>query len=136
MTRTVFADSGYWIALLNPRDDLHLKAKEVSESLGHARVVTSEMVLAELLGALRKPGLREIAAETAAKLMTNPNADVIPQTSVLFRQALTKYRAHRDKEWSLTDCASFLVMEQKGIREALAHDHHFEQAGFQALLRA
>ena len=40
-----------------------------------------------------------------------------------------------DKEWSLTDCASFLVMQGKGIQDALTHDHHFEQMGFRALLR-
>ena len=40
-----------------------------------------------------------------------------------------------DQHWSLTDCASFIVMEERGISEALAYDRDFEQAGFTALLR-
>ncbi len=40
-----------------------------------------------------------------------------------------------DQEWSLTDCISFIVMQQRGISPALTYDHHFEQAGFEALLR-
>jgi predicted nucleic acid-binding protein len=44
------------------------------------------------------------------------------------------YRNRADKNWSLTDCISFVVMKRKGITEALTGDHHFEQAGFKALL--
>lgn len=64
-----------------------------------------------------------------------PNVEVIPQTSELFHQALSLYRQRPDQAWSLTDCASFCLMQQRNILEALAHDKHFEQAGFIALLR-
>jgi len=69
------------------------------------------------------------------KLVGDPNATVIPQTSIQFREALSFYRQHKDKAWSLTDCASFITMREAGLTEALTHDHHFEQAGFKALLR-
>ena len=49
--------------------------------------------------------------------------------------AFELYSFRQDQSWSLTDCASFLVMEERGITEALAHDRDFEQAGFTALLR-
>lgn len=45
------------------------------------------------------------------------------------------YRERTDKSWSLTDCMSFLIMRKRHIKTALAHDRHFEQAGFTALLR-
>jgi len=52
----------------------------------------------------------------------------------LVQRALRLYDERPDKEWSLTDCLSFLVMERQRIRDALTTDHHFEQAGFRVLL--
>ena len=95
------------------------------------------MVLAEVLAfyADKGPLLRQAAADTASQLCNNPNVTVVPQTSLQFRAALDLYRARSDKEWSLVDCASVLIMQSENIAEALTHDHHFEQAGFKALLR-
>jgi uncharacterized protein len=60
---------------------------------------------------------------------------VVPQTSEQFTKALERYEQSPDKNWSLTDCASFQIMETERISAALTHDHHFVQAGFEALLR-
>jgi uncharacterized protein len=135
--KRVFADTGYWVALLNPSDDLNAKAMEVSSRLGAVRIYTTEMVLVEVANMLGKAGehFRALVQQTIVSLRQNANVTIEPQTSTLFREALDFYAAHRDKNWSLTDCASFLVMKEEGITEALAHDHHFEQAGFRALLR-
>ena len=135
--RTVFADSGYWIALLDPSDGLHERAETVARQLTPFRLVTTEMVLAEVLtlATIRGEHIRALAAERVKGWITDPRVDVVPQTSDLFRAALDLYACRLDKEWSLTDCASFVLMEQMNIREALAHDHNFEQAGFIALLR-
>jgi len=48
---------------------------------------------------------------------------------------MAQFRQRRDKGWSLTDCISFLAMQRHGLAEALTADHHFEQAGFNILLR-
>lgn len=135
--RSVFADASYWIALLNPRDTLHERAAMASASLGQARLVTSEMVLTELLNdfGMRNAGLRRIAMQAIQPLRDDRRVAIIPQTSALFHQALGLYAAREDKAWSLTDCASFRIMEGLGITDALTHDRHFEQAGFRALLR-
>jgi predicted nucleic acid-binding protein len=133
--KTVFADTGYWAALLNPKDQLHAKAGEVSSGLGRVRILTTEMVLDELLAALSKVPLRPYAIRGVEAIRSNPNVEVVPQTSLQFVSALDSYRSVSDKEWSLTDCASFVLMRERGLTEALAHDHHFEQAGFIALLR-
>lgn len=135
--RTVFADANYWIGLFNPNDELHSAAIGASKALGRARIVTSEMVLAEVLNGLAKfPALRLRTAEAVDKIMADPNTEVERQTSLLFREALALYRQHQDKEWGLTDCASFVIMRRRGLREALTFDHHFEQAQFVALMRA
>jgi hypothetical protein len=63
------------------------------------------------------------------------NYEIVPATGELFDAGLQLHAGRSDKEWSLTDCISFLIMEQRGLKRALTHDHHFEQAGFIALLR-
>ena len=62
--KTVFADS-YWVALLNLYDELHNKATELSKSLNPVHIVTSEMVLTEVLNDFSKRGdyLRQVATE-------------------------------------------------------------------------
>jgi predicted nucleic acid-binding protein len=75
------------------------------------------------------------AAELARAILDNPDIDVIPQTPELFCDALALYRDRTDKSWSLTDCASFPIMERRQIADALTHDRHFEQRGYRVLLR-
>ncbi len=135
--KQVFADTSYWIAMLNPRDQLHEKAVAVSEEISVARVVTSEMVLTELLNALSESGaqLRRLVARKANALSRNRNVFVVPQTPEQFSNAMKRYEQAADKSWSLTDCASFQIMEEKQIEAALTHDRHFAQAGFDTLLR-
>lgn len=135
--RTVFADTSYWIATLNPKDDLHQRAKQLSMDINSFFIVTSEMVLTELLNCLAKRGerLRNAAVDLTEQLQIVPNCEVVPQTSILFRAAVQRYKSRLDKGWGLTDCASFLIMEKQNILEALTYDGHFEQAGFTALLR-
>ncbi len=133
--KVVFADTGYWEAVLNPNDKLHDRARAASVALGKVRMVTTEMVLSELLAALSKLPVRPFAISGVDRIRANPNVEVVPQTSLQFAHAYELYRRRMDKEWSLTDCASFEVMQSRGIAEALAHDVHFEQAGFKALLR-
>jgi len=67
-------------------------------------------------------------------LRTDPDTVIVPPSPRLFEQGIDRYNGRSDKEWSLTDCISFVVMEQHDIEEALTGDHHFEQAGFRALL--
>jgi predicted nucleic acid-binding protein len=134
--RTVFADANYWIGLFNPNDQLHDAAMAASGTLTRTRLVTSEMVLVEVLNGLAEyPALRAKVALAVDAIMADPNTEVVPQSALLFRDALAHFRQHLDKEWGLTDCSSFVIMRQRGLHEALTHDHHFEQAGYVALLR-
>ena len=135
--RTLFADSGYWIALLYSRDQLHGRAREVAAGLGTVSIVTTQMALAEVLNHLAGEGerLRNLAVRMARELEVRPEVEIVPQTDSQFKAAVERYAARSDQRWSLTDCSSFLVMEDRGITEALAYDRDFEQAGFVALLR-
>lgn len=59
----------------------------------------------------------------------------MPANVEIFERGVELYHSRLDKQWSLTDCISFVVMSEEGIAEALTGDHHFEQAGFVALLK-
>lgn len=135
--KTVFADASFWIALVNPKDSLHRKARALEPKLGFVRFVTSEMVLTELLDGVAKGGeaLRRAALALVKGLRRRPNVVIVPQTSEQFQAAMELYAARPDKAWGLTDCASFHLMATWGITEALTHDQHFTQAGFLPLLR-
>ena len=137
MIQQVFADAGYWIGLFSVRDHLHRKAVATSQQFNQNQITTSEMVLAEVLNNFSDSGayLRNAAARAIASLRSSHEVLIVPQTSELFARAFERYRATRDKGWSLTDCASFIIMEGNGLTVALTHDQHFIQAGFQALLR-
>jgi uncharacterized protein len=135
--RTLFVDAVYWIALLNPRDALHQRAVAFSRSLNRTLLVTTEMVLTELLNAFAERGtvFRRAATQLVQRLRQDANIRIVPQTSAQFDDALELYRSRQDKEWSHTDCASIRVMERENITEALTYDQHFEQAGYKAVLR-
>ena len=133
----VFADTGYWIAVLLPGDRLHDRATVMAAAYDEATVATTQMVLTEVLNHVSGMGIRTKLAATRLleDLGSNPNVEVVPQTDRQFRAAVERYADRGDQRWSLTDCASFLLMEERGIAEALAYDRDFEQAGFVALLR-
>ncbi len=133
----LFADSGYWIALIDNRDQLHSRARAASARLYDFELVTTQMALVETLASQAGSGERARLAATrlVERLVQSPQVEIIPQTDAQFQAAFERYAARPDQRWSLTDCASFIVMEERGISEALAYDRDFEQAGFTALLR-
>lgn len=135
--RLVFADSSYWIALVNPDDDLHEKACQLSAEVNDAAIVTSEMVLTEVVNHHSRPrmSLRRAAIRVVESIRDGSKCHVVPQTSAQFSDALRFFKQREDKQWSLTDCASILIMQEEGIQEVLTYDSHFTQAGFTALLR-
>lgn len=131
---SVFADASYYVALLSPRDQHHADAVRISGQLRHPIVVT-ELVLVEVSNALASTESRGHAAALWKHLQQDPSVTVVPTTTTLIAQGLDLYARRPDKEWSLTDCVSFVVMQQQGLSQALTADHHFEQAGFTPLLR-
>lgn len=133
----IFVDTDFLVALLSKKDQLHKTAFDLASNPEYISRITTQMVLTEFLTTFGSQGMffREKAVQYVDSIIEHPNYEVIPQTSSLFNKALNKYKNRLDKDWSLTDCASFVVMESQGITKALTHDHHFSQAGFSALMR-
>jgi predicted nucleic acid-binding protein len=134
----IFADSCYWIALLHRNDQLHATARAAQQRLKNSHVVTTDEVLGEVLNYFGGRGaqMRAAAVEVVESLRSDSRLTVVEQSRATFDGGLSRYKSHADKEWSVVDCVSFELMARDGISEALTDDHHFEQAGFNALLRS
>jgi predicted nucleic acid-binding protein len=134
--KRVFADTQYWLALIDPRDQWHGRAAEVSAALGPVSLTTTDDVLAEFLAGTAKagPGLRRRAAAHVRAMWDRPDVEVVPQSRTLFESGLDLYEARHDKQYSLIDCISMQTMRSLGLTDVLTHDHHFEQEGFTILL--
>ena len=132
----IFADTGYFIAILSNHDQYRERALRATESTRGAQLVTTEMVLVELFAAVSRHGTQTRAEVSAflEQLRNDPNVTIIPQTPEQFAAAAQLYSQRLDHRYSLTDCASFLVMEERGISHALTFDIDFQTAGFSTTL--
>ena len=130
----VFGDTVHFIALLSTGDRWQDRAVAISrESPGP--LITTEWVLTEVGDAFSHPVARRKFIRLLQILREQPDVEIVRSTSDLFQRGTELFSARPDKEWSLTDCISFVVMNERGITDALTSDHHFEQAGFQILLK-
>lgn len=128
----VFADSYYFLALLNPKDAGHDEAVKVGKL--SSGLVTTQWVLAEVGDALAAPNDRHRFTALLDQLKADPSATIIPASESDFERGVDLFRQRPDKHWTLTDCLSFVVMQELGITQALTADRHFRQAGFETLL--
>jgi uncharacterized protein len=98
-------------------------------------LVTTEWILTEFGDAYSDPKDRPDFVALCRGLTKNPRVKIVPAGTQLFQRGVDLFEKRPDKNWSLTDCISFVVMQDEGIRDALTGDHDFEQAGFVALLK-
>lgn len=134
--KEVFADTFFWIALANPLDQWHAKAKDARRTNANARIITTDEVLVEFLNffAERGAALRTTAVKLARSIRSNPNVTVMPQTRDSFTRGFQLYEARADKGYSMTDCISMETMRDRNLTEILTHDNHFAQEGFALLI--
>ena len=130
----IFADTFYFLALLSPSDKASQRARTITAEQ-RSTLVTTAWVLTELANALCKREARVGFLDTLRALRSDPTATIVAPEQRWFDAGLELYAARPDKDWSLTDCISFVVMRDRGIAGALTGDRHFEQAGFRALLK-
>ena len=132
--RIVFADTSFYVAALNPRDVNHTRAEAFGRGFrGH--VVTTEYVLLEVATFFCEGAHRPVFLGLLQTLQHDPEVTIVPASADPWNRGVALFAARPDKDWSLTDCISFGVMQERGITDALTADHHFEQAGFVVLLK-
>lgn len=134
--RQVFADTFYWVALVNPGDDWYVKVLNVSQALGKVQIVTTDEVLTESLTFYAESGKyqRQRIVNFVNNILQSPQTVVVEQSRKSFLAGFSLYQHRPDKGYSLTDCISMQTMREFGITEVLTHDHHFAQEGFVVLL--
>ena len=132
--KTIFADTSFHIAVVSPRDGSHSRAIEFADGYSEG-IITTEQVLTEAGNWFARTGDRELFLDLIESVRADLRTTVIWSERIAFEAGLRLYEERRDKDWSLTDCISFVVMKERGLTEALTADHHFEQAGFTALLK-
>lgn len=132
----LFLDTAYIYALFNNRDQWHPRALEWQMKLDAEQrpLLTTEFVCIEIANGLASLKFRQAAAHIIRSLQETALVRIIPASAELFQQALSLYEQRPDKDWGMTDCASFVVMAENNLTDALTTDEHFRQAGFKALL--
>jgi hypothetical protein len=132
----VFLDTSYVIALSSLSDQYHQQAVKVAYQLekNKTRLITTQAVILEIGNALAKQRYRNAAIELISSLEADPNVEIITLSEDLYKRAFQLYKDRLDKEWGLTDCISFIIMQDRGLIKVLTADEHFQQAGFRTLL--
>lgn len=132
--KSTFVDSFCFIAVLNRNDAAHGRALDAIRQI-KGRLVTTEFVLLEVADAFANPIDRPAFLQLMEELTHDPSVVVEPASTELLHAGLELFRRRPDKDWPLTDCISFVIMDRHNITEALAGDHHFQQAGYSILLK-
>jgi predicted nucleic acid-binding protein len=133
----VFLDTSFAIALSSVSDQNYIRAVQLANQIeaNKIRLVTTQGILLEIGNALSKQRYRAAAIQLLESLETDPSVEVVLLTNRLYKLSFNLFKQREDKEWGLVDCISFIVMQDRGITDALTADIHFQQAGFRALLR-
>jgi uncharacterized protein len=131
--KRVFVDTVYYLALTNPRDQYAADAIRFTADFSGA-FVASAWVLAEVANSLTRGTDRSLFLELYRSLADDRRIMIVPPNQELFDEGIHLFAERPDKEWSLTDCISFIIMREYDLTDALTADHHFEQAGFRILL--
>ncbi len=133
--KRVFGDASHFVALLSERDRWHARAVTLNRQ-PPGPLVTTEWILTEVGDAFSLPPTRPKFLRLVQLLRQQPDAEIVPASTDLFQRGMELFAERPDKEWSLTDCISLVVMRDRAITDALSNDHHFEQAGFRILLKS
>lgn len=138
MRSSVFLDTNGWIALLNASEALHAEALDLWLDLANrgSRFILTDWVIAETGNGLARTRKKNQFAGVVRQMIEAPSVELIVVDRDLIVRALSMYVQYADKTWGLVDCASFIVMQERGITEAFTSDRDFEQAGFRSLLGA
>lgn len=134
--KRLFVDTSGWLAIVNSGDALYAVASKIYRQRFVAgwHFTTHSGVMLEVGNSMSAVRSRKLAVQLKETLGTSARMNVVPVTEELYEAGWQFYAARPDKDWSIVDCISFVLMQERGLTEAFTADHHFEQAGFIKLL--
>lgn len=135
MTNIYFLDTSYILSLEIQNDSAHQRVLQNWATLAISNVflVTTTYVFDQVVTFFNSRNLHYKAVEVGNRLLESPDLELIQIYQTLFDRGWQYFQKHKDKSYSLTDCLSFIVMQEREIVTALTLDNHFSQAGFQIL---
>jgi hypothetical protein len=135
MKKTYFLDTSYILSLEIKNDSAHQQVLQNWASLAmfSTFLVTTTYVFDEVVTFFNSRNLHYKAVEIGNRLLESKDIELLEIEGTLFNQGWQYFQKHKDKSYSLTDCLSFIVMQEREIVTALTLDNHFRQAGFQIL---
>ncbi len=133
----VFLDTSFVVALAVRTDENHARVLRTSQVLrpSRTRMITTQAILLEISNAFANQPFRKAEITIQENLAAGPHVSILPVTETILRRAWSLFAERKDREWGVTDCLSFVAMHDLGLTVGLTADHHFEQAGFRAILR-
>jgi len=130
----IFVDTSFILAIVSEKDELHQKAKDLVEIYGMMPWLTTDLVLYEVANSLAR-NAKPQAQKIINYFLEADGIEIVYASPALFRKGFALYCKYADKTWGLIDCVSFIVMRENNMTDALTNDKHFQQAGFNALMR-
>jgi uncharacterized protein len=136
MTNNVFADTCFWIALVNPNDQHYQRARQAQLRHKESNILSTESVIIEFFNFYSESGkfMRQKTHEYYEQLRRVRQVEIVGQTAEQLKQAILLHSNRLDKGYSLTDCISMTVMKERNCNEALTNDKRFSQEGFTILM--
>lgn len=136
MTSSIFLDTNGWLALLNRSESMHAQAIAMWGDIvrGKRPIVLTDWIVGETGNGLARAKDKTRLEIALARILQVARNELIYIDDNLLHKAIDLFNQHADKSWGLVDCASFVVMNERGITESFTSDRHFEQAGFRHLL--
>jgi uncharacterized protein len=116
--KQIFADTSFYAAIVNRRDQLHTRPKQLAAEI-KAPILTTEFVLLETANFCKEGRRRTIFLQLVARLRSAENVEIVPASSALFHSGLDLFAQRPDKDWSLTDCISIDLMRERELTDAL-----------------
>jgi len=133
--KQTFADTSYWVATLDDRDQWFEQAINAGSTIGQSEIVTTESVLIETLNHFSdyRADIKDFVANYVEEILRDEDTLVLLHNHEIFQKGLQLYKSRLDKGYSLTDCISMNAMRDFGITKILTNDGHFNQEGFTKL---